>query len=260
MDFEETMVEQDDQVTEDDAQFEGLTEETDESELELDEAFEDDEDTEDSKPAEKPKETQPQGTSEPGWIKKRIDKALTKQRAELEAAYDAKLEAALAPFREQQIESQARELVRTGAVKDLETAKELVRYRQNQPQPQQPTGSEQPRNDKGQFTSAPKRDPETEARVDLLAHQADRIKERTGVDVTKAFMENEDIKNKVISGEWDFYDVADHLKRQPKKKTAPMRSPNGAGGGANISAIASMSDEQFRRLDKSLEEGKRYRV
>lgn len=259
MDFDETMVEQDDQVTEDDAQFEGLTEETDDSEQELDEVLEDDEGTEDSKPAEQSKETQPQGTSEPGWIKKRIDKALTKQRAELEAAYDAKLEAALAPFREQQIESQARELVRTGAVKDLETAKELVRYRQNQPQPQaQPTPSVQPRNDKGQFT--PRRDPETQARVDLLAHQADRIKERQGIDVTKAFMENEDIKEKVVSGEWDFYDVADHLRRQPKRKTsAPMRSPNGADG-ANVSTIATMSDEQFRRLDKSLDEGKRYRV
>lgn len=258
MNPEETMVENEqiDQAAADDAQQNDLAEQQDMSESLESVLTEGEAQT----PAEESTETQPQGTSEPGWIKKRINQALTRQRAELEAAYDAKLEAALAPFKEQMVEQQARELVRTGAVKDLDTAKELVRYRQNAPQPQPTeTGSQQPRNEKGQFAKQPQRDPATDAKLEMLAHQADRIREQRGLDVTAEFMNNPETKQKVLSGEWDFYDVADSMKQPAKKPPAPMRSPNGASGAAK-STIASMTDEQFEKLEKRLKEGARYNI
>ena len=121
---------------------------------------------------------------------------------------------------------------------------------------------EQPRGDDGRFAAkqeAPKNDPVTEARIDMLAKQADKIKAKTGIDVIEIFSNDEDIKSKVVSGELDFYDVAEMAKEKPqrKKAPAPMRSPNGATG-HSPNAIENMSDEQFRRLEKRISEGARY--
>ena len=258
MEFEETMVEQQDNAAVDDALPEDVVEEQDESESL--ESFVDNE-----QPAEEEtKETESQGTSEPGWIKKRVEKAVQKAVAEALAQQQAEFDKQMAPIREKLIEDEARELVRSGEVKNLETAKELVRLRKGQPttvsQATQDRG-EQPRNDKGQY--APKEDPATSARIDMLRHQADKIKAAGGPDVIAEFQSNEEIKQKVISGEMDFYDVRDELNKQTSKRgrpPAPMRSPNGASG-SQKSTIAGMSAEQFAKFDKSLdEEGKRYRV
>jgi hypothetical protein len=92
----------------------------------------------------------------------------------------------------------------------------------------------------------------------MLSHQADTIKARTGVDVIREFESNPEIKQKVISGEMDFYDVAETMKQsRAKRPPAPMRSPNGASG-TNPNAIDSMSDEQFARMEKRIREGARY--
>ena len=202
-------------------------------------------------------EQQNQGTrSEPGYVRSRIDKAVARAIAETEARMQAKFDQQMAPYKEQMIAFEAQELVRTGKVKDLETAKELVRYRQGQPA-QQEQPQQQPRNAQGQF--APKQtedDPGTSARIDMLQHQAGKIKEQRGIDVIAEFQKNEEVKKKVVSGEWDFYDVADAMS-QPKKKTpAPMRSPNGASG-YQLNAIDTMSDEQFEKLEKKVSGGAR---
>lgn len=188
---------------------------------------------------------------EPGYVQTRINKAVEKAVSAVRSEYEAKL----APLMEHMLNTEAQELVRSGKVKDLETAKELVRYRQGQP-PQ----PEQPRNEKGQFTSGgeEERDSATQARIDMLQHQADKIRQK-GIDVIAEFQTNEETKQKVISGEWDFYDVADMLsQRSQKRRTpAPMRSPNGASG-AEKSTIASMTDEQFEKLERKIREGARY--
>ena len=95
----------------------------------------------------------------------------------------------------------------------------------------------------------------------MLQHQADRIKAAGGPDVIEEFQNNREIKNKVIRGEMDFYDVAEHLKKQSssQKPPSPMRSPNGASG-INPNAIDSMSDEQFDRMERQIKEGKRVRL
>jgi hypothetical protein len=94
----------------------------------------------------------------------------------------------------------------------------------------------------------------------MLAHQADRIKEARGIDVIGEFNKNPKIKEKVISGEMDFYDVAEAMsKAKAKKPPAPMRSPNGATGGTPLNAISQMTDEQFERLEKRIQGGARIR-
>lgn len=195
--------------------------------------------------------------TEPGWIKKRVgaavDKAIRETEQRIRAEYDAKL----APLMERALEQDALELVQSGKVKDLETAKELVRYRQGQAQPEK---AEQPRNENGQYARK-ESDIAVQTRIDILKHQADRIKEQRNIDVISEFTSNPETKKKVISGEWDFYDVADALqqKKAARRAPAPMRSSNGASG-AEKSTIASMTDEQFDRLDKRLEEGARFKV
>lgn len=199
--------------------------------------------------------------SEPGYVQKRINKAV----AETEARLRAEFEQQMAPYREQMLNQQAQELVRTGKVRDLETAKELIRYRQGMPaaSENQADSQGQPRNERGQFTSGGNdsgRDPATQARIDMLQHQADRIKGQKGIDVIAEFQNNEETRRKIVSGEWDFYDVADMLAQQPQRKRAPspMRSPNGASVTGNRSVIESLSDEQFDRMVKKVQGGARY--
>lgn len=252
MDYEETMVENEEVDTEvADTPEESITEETDESEESLDSLKEEEGQPAEEQP-EKPK------AKEPGYVQQRIDRALARERESIKAEIQAQMEAQYAPIRERLLEMDAQELVRKGEVKNLELAKELVRYRQGQPQqaPAQATQA-QPRQPNGQY--APKEDPATQARIDILSKQADKIKARTGVDVVAEFSKNEEIKKKVISGEMDFYDVAEQMQQKPAKKKAPapMRSPNGASG-TNPNAIDSMSDEQFERMERKIREGARY--
>ena len=252
MDNEETMVEMDDFQADDTPDGE-IIEETDESEESLESLTE--EEDEGGQAEEQPKS---QGTSEPGYVQRRIEKAVAKALAAERENIRAEYEQRFAPLQERLIEMDARELVQQGVVKDLETAKELVRYRQGQTaSPQAP--AEQPRNSNGQF--APKEDPVMNAQIDMLAHQADTIRDEYGIDVIKVFSENPDIKQKVISGEMDFYDVARMMQKQQggsrKKAPAPMRSPNGAAA-HSPNAIENMTDEQFRRMEEKISKGARY--
>ena len=195
-----------------------------------------------------------QGTGEPGYVAGRIAKAVEKAVAQVTAQYEAQM----APIRERLLEMDAKDLVASGKVKDLETAKELVRYRQGQPAQAKPAETaEQPRQANGQF--APKSDPVIEAQINLLAKQAEKIKAKTGLDVIEAMNNDPEIKKKITSGEMDFYEVAEQMQGQQKRKPpAPMRSPNGVNGQIK-GTIMSMSDKQFEQLEKRVREGARFR-
>jgi hypothetical protein len=217
---------------------------------------------EDTAPAAPEQEAPP--AKEPGWIKQRVGKAVEKAVAEAEARVAAKYEAMLAPLRESMLDRQAQELVQSGEFKSLERAKEYVRLKNGdlttpqQPAEQQPP-QERPRDSQGRFQRSS--ESENRARADLLAQQAHKIQERRGLDVMGAFNSDPGIKNRVLSGEWDFYDVAEHLEeggQQRRSVPAPVRSPNGMGS-ASMS-IANMTDAQFERLEQNLRMGKRYDV
>lgn len=262
MDYEENMVDvedtdqeaaQDEDFSEDD-----LSVEEEESAESLDSLTKEDNEPEEESVEEQPK---PQGTNEPGYVQKRIDKALARERENIKAEIKAEMEAQYAPIRDRLLEMDAKELVRQGEFKSIERAKEYLQLKQGvQPSATPEKPAEQPRQSNGQF--APKQDPVTQARIDMLAKQADKIKAKTGVDVIEEFSNNPKVKDAVIKGDMDFYDVAEQMNAPTKRKPpAPTRSPNGASGQTAPNAIDSMSDEAFERMERNIrEKGARYKL
>ena len=255
MDYEENMVDIEDtdqEAAEEEAFTEDdLSEEEEESAESLDSL---------NGEEEKPAEEQPkaQGTSEPGYVQKRIDKALARERENIKAEVMAQMEAQYAPIRDRLLEMDAKELVRQGEFKSIERAKEYLQLKQGitPTVTQQPA---QPRQANGQF--APKQDPATTAKIDMLSHQAYKIKAETGLDVIEVFSSNKEIKDKIVNGEMDFYDLAKQMQSQTKRKPpAPSRSPNGASGQTASNAIDTMSDEQFERMERKISQGARYKL
>ena len=256
MEPEETMVEEEEFTEEeaDDTLDETLVEEeADEPDQTLDSLMGDEDQPQQKKPE--------QGPSEPGYIRQRIDKAVAKALEQERGNIRAEYEAQFAPLREKLLDMEAKELVASGQVKDLDIAKELVRLRNGMPTaaPAPAAPAEQPRDSQGRFVARQQQgDPVTSARIAMLQHQADAIKADGGPDVIKEFQTNEDIKRRVISGEMDFHDVAKYMKSpQRRRPPAPTRSPNGANA-VNPNAISSMTDEQFERMERNIDKGARY--
>ena len=237
---------------------EGLIVETgDESDVSLDEVIDSTIESEQAND-EQPAETAPNApkAKEPGYVKTRIAEALAKERESIRAEVQEEFNQRMAPILERLLIEDAKELVRQGEFKSLDRATEYLRMKQGMPAPADT--EEQPRNSNGQF--APKQnasDAATQARIDMLKHQAESIKNRSGVDVIKVFNENPDIKKRVIAGEIDFYDVAEEVgsKKGSRKPPAPMRSPNGAASDQQMNSFMSMSSEEFRKLEKRIQQG-----
>ena len=255
MEPNETMVDDLD-IGETDEFPEDIVEEEDESEEDLEEFVEDVEDT-----PEEPAEEEPEPPAkEPGYVKQRIEKAVQKALAEQQSKFDQLIEQRMAPLMEKLVESEAQELVRNRKIADIETAREYVKLKQGVPSVKESPKEdveEQPRNEKGQFAARDQADSARhEARIEMLQHQADRIKASGGPDVIAEFMSNEDIKKAVVAGDMDFYDVAKQMQTPRRRPPSPTRTPNGATS-VNRS-IESMSDEQFHKLDEMLDKGVRF--
>ena len=210
---------------------------------------------EQGEPVEEQEPAKSENRKEPGYVQGRIEKAVNKAVEQVNAQWQAKFDEVLKPLQEKMIEDEAQELVRTRKVADIDTARELVRYRKGQPGQQPSVPQEQPRQANGQFASKEQPD-DIAAASTYLAGQANRVTAETGIDVMKVFNTNAEIRNKVLNGEMDFRDVARQIQSQPKRKTppAPMRSPNGVNGKIN-SPIMQMSDEQFDRLVERVRKG-----
>ena len=84
------------------------------------------------------------------------------------------------------------------------------------------------------------------------------IKEETGLDVIAEWNRNPEVKRAVINGEMDFYRVAKQMQGK-KRPPSPMRSPNGVNG-VGPQSITSMSDAQFKKLDKMLDQEVRFTI
>ena len=199
---------------------------------------------------------EPKAKDEPGYVQKRIDKALRQQRDSMRAEIMAEVEAQYAPIRDRLLEMDAQELVRSGEFKSIERAKEYLQLKQgivSEPEPQ-------PRNEQGQFMSQSQAEEmaRTEERIKMLKVQAEYIKEDTGLDVIAEWNRNPEIKQAVMDGEMDFYQVAKQMQGK-KRPPSPMRSPNGVNG-VGPQSITSMSDAQFKKLDKMLDQGVRFTI
>lgn len=184
--------------------------------------------------------TEQETTKEPGWIKQRVTKAVSKAVEEAERRVAAKYESMLQPIRESVLDRQAQDLVEAGEFKSIERAKEYVRLKGGADIPK----VEEPIAEQTNYVAM--------ARADLLAKQAEKISAK-GVDVMQVLKSDKEIERLVLSGEWDFYDVAEHME---KKVPVPARSPNGASAGSMT--IASMTKEQFQKLQQGLKEGKAF--
>jgi G3E family GTPase len=248
-----------DEAVEDDAPFDDFVE-ADESEEEDDYSEEmelpDEEEEQPEEEVEEEVEEQPQQT-EPAWIKQRVQKAVDKAVAQALAAQQEEFDRRMAPIIAKMQEDEAQELVRSRKITDIETAREFVRMKHGQGTGVNSQPS-QPRNENGQFASKEQivKQAKTEARIDMLAAQADKIKADGGPDVIQIFQNDEDIKEKVINGEMDFYDVAKTVK-PTKKPPSPTRSPNGANN-VTSNAFANMSSKQFERMERQIDRGVRY--
>lgn len=208
-----------------------------------------------------PQTQQQEQQKEPGWIKQRVNKAVEKAVAEAEARVSARYEEMLAPIRESVLERQANELVAQGEFKSLERAKEYLRLKGGMPTPEaktEPVQQQPARDAQGRFAPAKEEaqgDAATRARADMLAKQAQKIKKNRGVDVMDMFNADDSVKQRVLSGEWDFYDVAEAMSSTRSTPSA-MRTPN--GGAVSGVSIAGMTDEQFARLQANLAAGRTY--
>jgi hypothetical protein len=199
--------------------------------------------------------------SEPGWMRKKMDAAVSKALQEQEARLRAEFAASLEPLRESMYERQADALVASGEIKSKETALKYVKAMAGIPFEPDRKPQTQPRTPDGRFASPQQAEPsaETKARAALLAAQAEKIKANHGLDVAQVFNTDPDVQEKIRSGEWDFYDVAEAMSQPRRRVPSPVRSSNSAmGAAADAGAIATMSDAQFDRLLKNLGEGKVY--
>lgn len=204
--------------------------------------------TEETEEAEAQEQQPEQQHTEPGWMKQRIGKAVEKAVAEAEARLTAKYETELAEFRNERLERQAQDLVRSGEFKNLETAKEYLQLKGGQTQQSKP---EQPADDQ-----QPDIDPVIRAKADMLAAQARKIKQSRGLDVMAAYNESPEIQRKLASGEWDFYDVAESMSEQHRAPTI-SRSANGAR--SEKKSISDLTEAEWRRLNQNLANGRKYK-
>jgi hypothetical protein len=194
---------------------------------------------------------------EPGWIKGRINKAVEKAVAETEARLTKHYEEMLAPIRASVMERQAQELVDSGEFKSIEMAKEYIALKNGVPySPAQPEQQKQEpaRDSQGRFAPHEQNNEPVDQRADFLAKQANKIKSRYGIDVMETFNSDSEVKGKILSGEWDFYDVLEEMNNE-RKPTAPVRSSN---GGVSQVDIFEMSDAQWKKLNENLSMGRRY--
>jgi hypothetical protein len=204
-----------------------------------------------------------QADAEPGWIKKRVESAVQKQigRAvdDAVARISRQYEERMAPLLEQVHRQEARQLVADGEFKSEERALEYVRLksgRGGEAAPEPPArDAARNRDAQGRFVAG--NGANADARARELYSQADALQRATGLDVMGAFRGDESIRRRVLSGEWDFADVARAMSGKSGGRgapPAPARSPN--EGRMRASSISGLSDAQFDKLDEALRNGK----
>lgn len=180
-----------------------------------------------------------QTKSAPGWIKRRIEEGVRRETAALERRLREEYEEKLRPLREAAMDAQADQLVRQGEFRSRERAVEYLRLKSGIAQP--PAGEG------------------VRIRAQALFSQAKAIHELAGVDVLALYQNDPAVRNRVLSGEWDFMDVLRGTGGQaegPRTPPAPVRSANGGAGGAPD--VRRMSAGELRRMNEALMRGETF--
>lgn len=195
-----------------------------------------------------------QPVKEPGY--------LAGKRAEWEAARAAETQQLMdemSVLREYVYNAEADKLIASGKVSDRDIALAYVRGQGIKPSApaEQPVAVPQPRDAQGRFVSANTQpDASTQQRAANLFNQAQTIKRTTGVDVLGLYNQNTEVRQKILSGEWDFADVYENSKAPTAAHVnapTPVRGSNGIElGDVDISK---MSDAQFDKMNDLLKKG-----
>lgn len=192
-----------------------------------------------------------QQQSEPGWIKGRVNAAVEREVARVRSEYEAQL----APLREAVMGSEADRLVSEGEFKSRERAIEYLRLKNGMPVTAESPAVTPQRDDKGRYAAkAEAGSDDARQRGQMLFNQAKTIERLTGVNMLEAFKTNETVKQKVLSGEWDFADAAEALKEAPRAR-APYPSRSANGSDVASAGIMRMSGEEFKKLNEYLAGG-----
>lgn len=193
---------------------------------------------------------------EPGYVQRRIQRA-TKELTEQYEGRLNEMQGKLNALMEANMLTEARQRVADGDFKSEELAMEYLRMKNGMPAPTpQPVQNEKARDAQGRFVKAENAPSELEQKANELMSQAQLIQEVTGVDVLGLFNSDPEIKQKVLSGEWDFKDVHKWMQNAGQQRVPSIvRSPNRVGlGGYDIRG---MSSNDFAKLNQMLEEGGR---
>lgn len=198
--------------------------------------------------AEPQAEVPQQVQKEPGY--------LAGKRLEWEAAHKAEtdqLRSEMATLREYMYNSEADKLVASGKITDRDMALEYVRNKGGAPSAQEQQHAEQqPRDARGRYVARP--DANAQQKAATLFQQAQTIKRTTGVDVMGMYNQNPEIRQKILSGEWDFADVYENTKAPvPASAPMPVRGSHTMEMG-NVD-ISRMSDAQFEKMRELLRGG-----
>lgn len=207
-------------------------------------------------------QTQTDDTPQAKGIKGRIHAAEVKadkvgyDRGRAEAlkeweAQKAEYEARLAKYAEVELEADARALSAKEHI-SLEFAKRVLKLERGMP------AQEAPKTPEPSPAAQPQAD--VKAKAEALYKQAQNVQAQYGIDVLTLFQNDETVKAKISSGEWDFRDVAlNALASGQKKQTpAPIRS-----GGNNTSMsggldFSTMTDEQLDQFNAKIAKGAKF--
>lgn len=175
-----------------------------------------------------------------GRIKASEKRGYERGRQEVEARYRADLEE-LNNFR---IERDVRELAEKEKISESLARRLVLAERGLKPSEQTETAPAQPRS-----TDTT----DVNQRAQKLYDQAQTIESVTGLNVMEIFQNDAEAHRKVVSGEWDFRDIAREYGQgqQAMRAPAPVRNANRTG--LKVTDFAHMSDEDFARFDAMLD-------
>lgn len=193
-------------------------------------------------------------------------KGYTRGQQEAEARWQqerAQYEERLSRLEELEIKQDAQTLAQQEKI-SVALAERLIRAERGKPaaavqETQQSQQQERPRDAQGRFVSQQQsRQTQQDARVQELYQQTRNIQRMTGMDLLSVFNSDEEIQRRIGSGEIDFYDLAREMQQGSTKKRVPPVVPRTSGNTAHANGVMDLSDAQFDRLDRALEEGTVY--
>lgn len=176
----------------------------------------------------------------------------------------AEYEQKLAKYAEMELENDAKEL----AAKEkcsVDLAKRLLRMERGMTKPaaekeESAKESAPTRDAKGRFVSRENdAGTDVQARAQALYDQAQAVQKSTGIDVLELFQTDAEVKRAVVSGEKDFKDIAlERLAGGNKGARKPAPKPVSSGGAeaqSRVYSFKNMTDEEFDRFNRRLDQG-----